>query len=77
MSVETVPPKVAKGVSPGRDAWRRLRKSRVAMLCLGVLAAIVVLAFFTPLLPLQPPDKIATAMKFAPPSLYAVLAQDI
>jgi oligopeptide transport system permease protein len=67
MSVDTAPPSVTKGVSPGRDAWRRLRKSRVAMVCLGILVTIISLAFVTPLLPLQPPDKIATAMKFAAP----------
>jgi oligopeptide transport system permease protein len=60
---------VVKGVSPWRDAWRRLRKSHVAMVCLGILAAIIGLAFVTPLIPLQPPDKIATAMKFAEPTL--------
>ena len=41
------------------------------MVCIGVLAAIVVLAFVTPLLPLQPPDKIATARKFEPPAGFA------
>jgi oligopeptide transport system permease protein len=68
MSVDATPPSVVKGVSPGRDAWRRLRKSRVAMVCLAILVAIVSLAFVTPLLPLQPPDKIATALKFTPPA---------
>jgi oligopeptide transport system permease protein len=67
VSAEAVPLFIEKGVSPAQDAWRRLRKSRVAILCIGILAAIAFLAFITPLLPLQPPDKIATAMKFAPP----------
>jgi oligopeptide transport system permease protein len=62
----TEPP---KGVSLGQDAWRRLRKNRVAMLCLGTLAAIALLAFFTPLLPLQPPDHIATRHQYEPPRL--------
>ncbi|HEY4233298.1 MAG TPA: ABC transporter permease [Lacipirellulaceae bacterium] len=69
MSIVATPPSDVKGVSPGRDAWRRLRKSRVAMVCLATLTAIAALAFLTPLLPLQPPDKIATAMKFAAPAL--------
>jgi oligopeptide transport system permease protein len=37
------------------------------MLCLGVLVSIAVLAFFTPLLPLQPPDAIDTPRQYAPP----------
>jgi oligopeptide transport system permease protein len=56
-----------KGVSLGRDAWRRLRKSRIAMLCLGTLAVISLLAFLTPLLPLQPPDRIDTPKQYTPP----------
>ncbi|MEX2092796.1 MAG: ABC transporter permease [Pirellulales bacterium] len=57
------------GVSLGQDAWRQLRKSRVAMLCLGLLVAIFLSAFFTPLLPFQPPDQISTARQYAPPQL--------
>lgn len=65
----SVPPplKTEEGVSLGKDAWRRLRKSRVAMVCLGLLIAIFALAFFTPLLPLQPPDAINTRLQYAPP----------
>jgi oligopeptide transport system permease protein len=37
------------------------------MLCLGLLIAIFALAFFTPLLPLQPPDAINTRLQYAPP----------
>src|SRR5262245_41461949 len=57
------------GVSLGKDAWRRLRKNRVAMLCLAMLVSIAALAFFTPLLPLQPPDAIDTPQKYAPPQV--------
>lgn len=65
----SVPPplKTEEGVSLGKDAWRRLRKSRVAMLSLGLLIAIFALAFFTPLLPLQPPDAINTRLQYAAP----------
>jgi oligopeptide transport system permease protein len=64
------PPQTTEvGVSLGKDAWRRLRKSRVAMLCMVLLAAIFVLAFFTPLLPLQPPDQINTQLQYAAPKL--------
>jgi oligopeptide transport system permease protein len=37
------------------------------MLCLGTLVAICLLAFFTPLLPLQPPDFVRTELKYLPP----------
>jgi oligopeptide transport system permease protein len=63
------PRQITKGVSLGQDAWRRLRKSRIAMLCLATLVAIALAAFFTPLLPLQPPDHIATKLQYAPPRL--------
>lgn len=43
------------GVSPWLDAWRRLRKSRVAMASLVFLVLVALTAFFTPLLPLQSP----------------------
>jgi oligopeptide transport system permease protein len=55
------------GVSLQRDAWRRLRRDPVAMLSLGVLVTIGVLAFFTPLLPLQPPDRDMTRLQYEPP----------
>ena len=47
--------KSIKGVSLGKDAWRRLRKSYAAMTSLGFLIAIGLLALMTPLLPLQSP----------------------
>ena len=46
-----------KGVSLWRDAWRRLRKNRVAMASLALLILVGLLAFFTPLLPLQSPQE--------------------
>jgi oligopeptide transport system permease protein len=57
----------AKGVSLGQDAWRRLRRSRVAMLSLFVLVTICLLAFITPILPLQPPDHDTTRLQYQPP----------
>ncbi|MFO0791875.1 MAG: ABC transporter permease [Pirellulales bacterium] len=68
MSAALSPQKDEVGVSLGRDAWRRLRKNRVAMLCLAGLVMIAGLAFFTPLLPLQPPDAIDTPKQYARPS---------
>jgi len=58
-----------KGVSLGRDAWRRLRRNRIAMLSLGTLITIVLLAFFTPLLPLAAPDKHHTDLQYEAPKL--------
>ena len=43
---------LTKGVSLGQDAWRRLRRNRMAMVSLVTLITIGLLAFFTPLLPL-------------------------
>jgi oligopeptide transport system permease protein len=56
-----------KGTSLGQDAWRRLRSNRRAMVSLFALAAIGCLAFLTPLLPLQPPDRDQTKDQFQPP----------
>ncbi len=58
-----------KGVSLGQDAWRRLRRNRVAMASLVTLIVIGLLAFFTPLLPLAPPDKHQTDLQYRPPQL--------
>ncbi|MFH1920894.1 MAG: ABC transporter permease [Planctomycetota bacterium] len=62
-----------QGVSLGQDAWRRLRKSRVAMLSLWFLAAMGLLALFTPLLPLEPPRRVETWRQFAHPRARTVL----
>ena len=58
-----------QGVSLGRDAWRRLIKNRVALACLFYLVLLALLAFFTPLLPIQPPQKDSTGRIFSPPTL--------
>ena len=42
-------------MSLARDAWRRLRRNRVAMVSLVFLVVLSLLAFLTPLLPLQSP----------------------
>jgi ABC-type dipeptide/oligopeptide/nickel transport system permease subunit len=57
-----------KGVSLGQDAWRRLRKNRVAMGALWLLGLLGLFALLTPLLPLQPPRWIDTSRQFAAPS---------
>lgn len=65
-------PKPSKqhGVSLSQDAWRRLKKSTPAMIALGTLIAVVLLAFFTPLLPLQAPDADDTKLMFAEPQAW-------
>ena len=64
-----------KGVSLGQDAWRRLKRNRRAMASLFILVAIALLAFFTPLLPLQPPDADNTNLQYAPPQLAPLFAK--
>lgn len=44
-----------RGVSLWQDAWKRLRRNWAAMISLYLLIAFGLLAFFTPLLPLQSP----------------------
>jgi oligopeptide transport system permease protein len=51
---EGTPPRV--GESLGRDAWRQFRKNRVANFSLYFLISILLLAVFTPVLPLQSPQ---------------------
>lgn len=44
-----------KGTSLWQDAWKQLKRNRAAMVSLVFLILLAVLAFFTPLLPLQSP----------------------
>jgi oligopeptide transport system permease protein len=59
----------SKGVSLGKDAWRRLRRNRMAMFSLITLITIGVLAFLTPMLPLAAPDKHHTELQYERPKL--------
>ncbi|MCP3694835.1 MAG: ABC transporter permease, partial [Planctomycetaceae bacterium] len=62
-----------QGVSLWQDAWRRLRRKRIAMLSLGFLVVLVILALLTPLLPLQSPIRQdAQDRKFQSPNWQAV-----
>ncbi|MCI0332915.1 MAG: ABC transporter permease [Planctomycetes bacterium] len=72
---ERLPANAAKGVSLGKDAWRRLRRNRMAMASLVALIIIGLLAFFTPLLPLAPPDKHHTNLQYEPPKLFPLFAK--
>jgi oligopeptide transport system permease protein len=61
-----------RGVSLARDAWRRLRRNRVAMASLIFLSVISLLAFLTPLLPLQSPYTPDIKQIFATPTATPV-----
>lgn len=51
MSVETAAPIVTtRSLSPAAEAWRRLRRNRVAMLCLLYIVVLVFVALFANLL---------------------------
>ncbi|MEX2027144.1 MAG: ABC transporter permease [Pirellulaceae bacterium] len=60
-----------RGISLWKDAWRRLKKNWAAMGSLWFLCVLGLLAFFTPLLPLQSPQhQISDAEhKYQPPNL--------
>lgn len=61
------------GVSLWQDAWRRLRRKRVAMASLIFIILVALAALFTPLLPLQSPiDKDLQNRRFLPPNLTAM-----
>ncbi len=64
-----------KGVSLGQDAWRRLKRNRRAMGSLAVLAMIALGAFFTPLLPLQPPDDDNTSRQYESPQYWPLFLE--
>lgn len=56
------------GNSLGKDAWRKLRRNRAAMLSLVWLIIICVLAAITPLLPLQTPDAVDMSLQYEEPT---------
>lgn len=58
------------GVSLWQDAWRRLRRNRVAMASLWFLILLTIATLLTPLIPLQSPiDKDIENRRFLSPSL--------
>jgi oligopeptide transport system permease protein len=64
-----------RGVSLGRDAWRRLRRNRMAF---GSLVFLIVLALgsaTTPLLPLQAPRRTEMQRIFQSPKLSPLFAE--
>src|SRR5262245_23823299 len=67
----------AAGMSPRKDAWRRLRRDRVAMASLVALVAICLIAFFAPLLPLQPPDDVDTTINYQAPKFSPLFEKSL
>ena len=65
------------GTSLWADAWRRLKKNRVAFGCLWFLMGISCLAFLTPLLPLQSPYETHTADYYAPPTIWPLMIENL
>jgi oligopeptide transport system permease protein len=62
-----------RGQSLWSDAWRRLRRKRTAMISMIGLGVLIVLAVFTPLLPLQSPiDKDLKFRRLLPPEWKSV-----
>jgi oligopeptide transport system permease protein len=72
VELPTVARDASVGMSLSQDAWRRLKKNRVAMLSLAVLCLITALAFLTPLLPLQTPDREQTDLQYTEPTISPV-----
>mgnify|MGYP003323095353 CR=1 FL=1 len=61
-----------KGISLWKDAWRRLKKNRPAMVSMVFLILLSLLALLTPLLPLQSPtEQNLDSGQFLGPSLAA------
>jgi oligopeptide transport system permease protein len=69
-------PSLAIGSSLTQDAWRRLRRDRVAMAALVTLVVVALLAAITPVLPLQPPDRDRTELRYAAPTASPVWLND-
>ena len=70
------PQRKPAGLSLTQDAWRRLKRNRVAMVSLAALVLITLLAVITPLIPLQPPDHDRTDLQYAEPELHPLLVND-
>lgn len=56
-----------RGVSLGRDAWRRLRRNYAAMASLSFLILLTIAALLTPLWPLQAPRAVRADRAYLPP----------
>jgi len=60
---------VVKGNSLGKDAWRRLKKNKMAVISIVIVSIYIVLAVAAPLLPIYPYDEIILDHQHLKPSL--------
>lgn len=65
-----------KSLSPGQEAWRRFKRHRLALVCLGVLSFIICSVVLGPLLWQVPINEIDFTATLAPPSLRHPLGTD-
>jgi oligopeptide transport system permease protein len=63
-----------RGVSLGRDAWRRLRKNWASMIALVFLCLLSVISILTPLWPLPAPRAVDLKNQYLPPLLEPLFA---
>jgi oligopeptide transport system permease protein len=63
-----------RGVSLGRDAWRRLRRNRIAFGSLLFLIVLSLVSAATPVFPLQAPRTVQTKRSFARPTMSPLFA---
>lgn len=58
-----------RGTSLAREAWRRLLRQWTAVVSLAFLTGVILLAIFTPLLPLQPPRSVSLPRQYLSPQV--------
>jgi oligopeptide transport system permease protein len=66
---------VVEGNSLGKDAWRRLKKNKMAIIGMVTVIVYALLSAFAPLLPLHPYDEIILDHQQLPPSLHATAGE--
>lgn len=71
-----MPPKPRAPVSPGREAWRRFRRHRLAVICSVILAFIVLAVLLGPWLWRVPISDIDFSARMQPPSWAHPLGTD-
>ncbi|QKS73370.1 ABC transporter permease [Paenalkalicoccus suaedae] len=60
--------KAPKPESPWKDAWRQLRKNKLAMVGLGIITFFITIAIIAPLLTTQTVSQLNAADRLSPPS---------
>jgi oligopeptide transport system permease protein len=63
------------GNSLTKDAWRRLKKNKMAVISVGIVAIYILLAITAPILPIYPYDEIIIDHQHLPPSLTKTSGQ--